>query len=139
MRRVLIVLLALALTGCSTDEPAGRQVGVWCPDDDVLRETEDLTRAPQDEKRRKMTALIARAKAELRAALMPVEFTRDAILVGPKRVPYTIRSSNGDDMILDVTDGNERKELRLTMQGNDTMVTDLAMGGGKQIRLRRMY
>jgi len=135
---VVALLLPLAVARCASDEHAPAWVGIWCPDDDTIRDTEDLMQAPSDEKRRRMAALVARAKAELRAALSPVEFTRDAIIVGPRTIPYTIASSDGDGAVLEVADGSQVKRLTLTMQDADTIVTDMAMPG-KRIVLRRMY
>src|SRR4029453_3305543 len=91
------------------------------------------------EKGRRIWAAISRATAELQI----IEFTPDEIIVqmiiGQRAVPYRVKSAVGDDMVLEVTDGGTTKELRLTMHGDDSMVTDMAKGPTNQVRLQRMY
>jgi len=138
----VVAALALAMTGCSADRPPAAHIGVWGMVDDVsVLENDLLTRAPQspDERREKLRALIARARVELKAGLTTVEFTRDRVVVGFRQLPYELRSAVGDEIVLDVNDGGQRKELRLSMRGPNTIVTDMAIAGGKPLTLRRMY
>jgi hypothetical protein len=137
VRATLGVLLVLSLGGCSDDSPVGRQVGVWGQDYDAILASE-IAQIPTDGKKRPIYGLIARTKAELRANLLTVEFTRRTIIMGPKEIPYTVRSSSDDNIVLEIDDGGKKKEIRLAMHGKDTMVTDLGMDG-REFTLTRMY
>ena len=132
------VLLLLSLAGCSDDSPIGRQVGVWGQDYDAILASEVAQIPTGDGKERPIFGLIARTKAELRANLLTVEFTRRTIIMGPKEIPYTVRSSSDDSIVLEVDDGGKKKEIRLAMKGKDRMVTDLGMDG-REFTLTRMY
>jgi hypothetical protein len=137
VRAILGALLVLSLARCSDDAPIGRQVGVWGQDYDAILASE-IAQIPTDEKERPIYGLIARTKAELRANLLTVEFTRRTIIMGPKEIPYTVRSSSDDNIVLEIDDGGKKKEIRLAMHGKDTMVTDLGMDG-REFTLTRMY
>jgi len=141
LRAVALLALATLVVGCAKDAPVGRHIGVWCLADEAVAANEQPIGAASapSEKGRRIREAISRAIAELSF----VEFTPDEIIVqiiiGQRAVPYRVKSVVGDDMVLEVTDGGTTKELRLTMQGDDSMVTDMAKGPTNQVRLQRMY
>jgi hypothetical protein len=136
----VLLLLSAELCGCSRDEPGGRQIGVWGLDYQSMPEYQELLKQTEGlpERQRKMRAAMAMVEAEV-----VVEFTKDTLIVqkivGQKAVPYSVKSSDGDEIVLEVRDGNQPKELTLTLEGSDTLVTDLGMGGGHRFRFKRMY
>ena len=140
VRAVLGALLVLSLAGCSKhDSPAARIIGTWAEDYDALM-ARTLAQLPPDtdEKRRWVHELVARATVEIMANLsLTVEFTRDTVTLGPYQVAYTVRSVDGDDIVLELDQGGEKKELRLTMHGNDEI--DTTGLNGKPLKLHRMY
>lgn len=139
MRAVIVMLCTVALAACGDGQPAGRQVGVWGLDDESLVGSEEFTTATKGwtEKQRKIHVMFAQAMA----GMTTLELTKDRLIlqmvIGQKEVPYTVKSSNGDDVVLDVIDGNQKKELKLTLQGSDEMVTDMA--SGQWVRFKRLY
>src|SRR5262245_30479024 len=141
LRAVALLALATLVVGCAKDAPVGRHIGVWCLADEAVAANEQPIGAASapSEKGRRIREAISRAIAELSF----VEFTPDDIIVqiiiGQRAVPYRVKSVVGDDMVLEVTDGGTTKVLRLTMQGDDSMVTDMAKGPANQVRLQRMY
>jgi hypothetical protein len=139
VRAILGGLLVLSLAGCSDDSPADRIVGVWAADYDEMM-AKALAQMPPDTdaKRRWVHELVARATVEIKANLsLTVDFTRSTVSLGPYQLPYTVRSVIGDDIVLELDQGGEKKELRLTMRGND--VIDTIGLDGKPLRLHRMY
>ena len=112
---------------------------MWAADyDEMLARALAQVPPDTDAKRRWVHELVARATVEIKANLsLTVEFTRRTVTLGPYQLPYTLRSAIGDDIVLELDQGGEKKELRLTMRGND--VIDTTGLDGKPLRLHRMY
>ena len=136
----VVLVLCAALTSCSRHAAQGRQIGVWGLDYESMPEYQELLKQTEGlpERQRKMRAAMAMVEAEV-----IVEFTRDTLIiqkiVGQRAVPYSVRSSSTDEVVLEAQNGNQWKQLTLTLEGSDTMITDLGMGGGQRLRFKRMY